>query len=416
MSQTTLHKILLVDAEPHHLGTEQHALLQQDFQILVAKDGRAALEAAKESHPDVVLSNVEVPGSDVSELCRLIRVDADLSDTPIILYGPHAEDSRRAVEALSSGADDFIETPVDAALLSAKVARHAERGACTKRQRELEAELRHDGELLRALLQNIPDAIYFKDTEGRFTRANRHVPYKGNNSPDEVIGKTDFDFFAEQHARAAFIDEQRIIRTGEPIIDKEEKEIYPDGSTTWLSTTKAPIMDENGRVTGIVGISRDITNRRMAEEALAAEKRFTQEAINALIGIFYLLDEAGNLLRWNRALESLTGYSAKELRRMSAFDLFAPEERQAVANKIAEVFVLGEANLEAFMVAKDGVRRPFLLNGKILRLSGARYMVGTGIDISERKQAEQERARLNSELQEALQEVKSLRETAQRRG
>src|SRR5918993_1352630 len=126
--------------------------------------------------------------------------------------------------------------------------------------------LRRESSLMQALMDNIPDAIYFKDTEGRFTRVNRHAPYRANMRPEDVIGKTDFDFFIEEHARAAYADEQRIIRTGRPVIDKEEKETYPDGSITWLSTTKVPTFDEAGRVTGIVGISRDITERKLAEE------------------------------------------------------------------------------------------------------------------------------------------------------
>jgi PAS domain S-box-containing protein len=153
----------------------------------------------------------------------------------------------------------------------------------TARTRAEEA-LRRESRLMQALMDNIPDAIYFKDTAGRFTRVNRHAPYRGDVSPEEVIGKTDFDFFIERHARAAYEDEQRIIRTGEPIVDKEEQEVYPDGSTTWLSTTKAPILDEGGRVTGIVGVSRDITERKRAEEArvqLAREQAARAEAETA---------------------------------------------------------------------------------------------------------------------------------------
>ncbi|MBA2647161.1 MAG: PAS domain S-box protein, partial [Pyrinomonadaceae bacterium] len=135
----------------------------------------------------------------------------------------------------------------------------------TERKRAQD-DLKRESSLMQALMDNITDAIYFKDGEGRFTRVNRHAPYRGNASPEEVIGKTDFDFFAEEHARAAYEDEQRIMRTGRPVIDKEEKETYPDGSATWLSTTKVPMFDEAGRVTGIVGISRDITERKRAEE------------------------------------------------------------------------------------------------------------------------------------------------------
>jgi PAS domain S-box-containing protein len=151
-------------------------------------------------------------------------------------------------------------------------------------RKEAQEALRRESGLLHALMNNIPDAIYFKDTEGRFTRVNQHAPYRGNKAPEEVVGKTDFDFFVEEHARAAYEDEQRVIRTGIPILDKEEKETYTDGSMTWLSTTKVPVFDDEGRVTGIVGISRDITERKRAEEArieLAREQAARTEAENA---------------------------------------------------------------------------------------------------------------------------------------
>jgi PAS domain S-box-containing protein len=151
-------------------------------------------------------------------------------------------------------------------------------------RKEAQEALRLESSLLHALMDNIPDAIYFKDAEGRFTRVNQHAPYRGNKSPEEVVGKTDFDFFAEAHARAAYEDEQRIVRTGQPLVDKEEKEVYPDGSITWLSTTKVPVFDGEGRVTGIVGISRDITERKRALEAgieLAREQAARAEAERA---------------------------------------------------------------------------------------------------------------------------------------
>jgi PAS domain S-box-containing protein len=106
-------------------------------------------------------------------------------------------------------------------------------------RKRAELALERESRLLQALLDNVPDAIYFKDTEGRFTRVNRHAPYRLNLPPEEVLGRTDFDFFVWEHARAAREDELRIVRTGEPVVDKEEREIYPDGSATWLSTKKS---------------------------------------------------------------------------------------------------------------------------------------------------------------------------------
>ncbi len=137
----------------------------------------------------------------------------------------------------------------------------------TERKRAEEA-LARESNFMQTLMDNIPDAIYFKDTESRFIRVSKHVHLKGIESPEEAIGKTDFDFFDEEHARAAYQDEQRIVQTGEPVIDKEEKETFPDGTTGWVLTTKVPIFDANGKVTGIVGASRDITERKRVEEQL----------------------------------------------------------------------------------------------------------------------------------------------------
>ena len=84
-------------------------------------------------------------------------------------------------------------------------------------------------------------------------------------------GKTDYDFFTEEHASAAFADEQLIIATGQPVIGIEEKETWPDGRTTWVSTTKMPLRDDEGKIMGIFGISRDITKHKKRELQMQAE-------------------------------------------------------------------------------------------------------------------------------------------------
>jgi len=81
-----------------------------------------------------------------------------------------------------------------------------------------------------------------------------------------MLGKTDFDFFSLAHSKAAFEDEQQVIQTGEPIIDRQEKKTWPDRPSRWLSTTKLPLVDQKGEITGTFGISRDITDRREIEE------------------------------------------------------------------------------------------------------------------------------------------------------
>ncbi len=120
--------------------------------------------------------------------------------------------------------------------------------------------------LLENLMDNMSDAIYFKDRQSRFIRVNKACAKKhGWDSPDDIVGETDFDLFSKVHAEQAFADEQQILRTGKPLSGIEERETWPDGSSTWASTTKMPLKNEAGEIIGTFGISRDITEHKEAE-------------------------------------------------------------------------------------------------------------------------------------------------------
>ncbi len=120
--------------------------------------------------------------------------------------------------------------------------------------------------LLRALMDNLPDSIYFKDSASKFTRVNRHLAeFVGLTDPGEAVGKSDCDFFSEELARLSFNDEQEIIRTGVPILGQEEREVWPDGHETWVLTTKMPLRDAEGHVVGTFGMSRDISESKKVE-------------------------------------------------------------------------------------------------------------------------------------------------------
>jgi sigma-B regulation protein RsbU (phosphoserine phosphatase) len=125
--------------------------------------------------------------------------------------------------------------------------------------------LNDTGFLLQTLMEKIPDNIYFKDTESRIIMVNKAFSKWAGLPVSDIIGKTDFDLFSDAHAGQAFEDEQRIIRTGQPMVDAEEKETWPDGRITWVSTTKMPLIDDRGKIIGTFGISRDITDHKEAE-------------------------------------------------------------------------------------------------------------------------------------------------------
>jgi PAS domain S-box-containing protein len=139
-------------------------------------------------------------------------------------------------------------------------------GRMTRDLRATEADLRRERRIMDTFMQSVPDAVYFKDVQSRFIKCSHSMAQLfGKDSPDELIGKTDFDFFSEEHARPAFEGEQQIIRTGQPIIGLPEKEVFPDGRVQWALTTKMPLHDAEGRIIGTFGISKNITALITAE-------------------------------------------------------------------------------------------------------------------------------------------------------
>jgi len=144
---------------------------------------------------------------------------------------------------------------------------------------ELDLQSSQENEALRELklacmdnLLGTPEArVYFKDLHSRFLLVSAGciaTPTPGN-AVEELIGKTDFDFYSEEHAAAAFEDEQQIIRTGEPMVGKLERETFHDRADAWVSTSKMPLRDKHGQIIGTFGITRDITAQIKAEKALA---------------------------------------------------------------------------------------------------------------------------------------------------
>ncbi len=146
-----------------------------------------------------------------------------------------------------------------------------------------EEKLTEERNSLRTLINSLPDFIYAKDTQSRFTLSNvLHAKLGGLDSPDEIIGKTDFDFYAKDIASSFFEDEQEIMRTGKPLLQKDEINTNLKGKTVRVLTSKIPLRDVNGKVTGIVGVGHDISSIIRMEKNLGEVNVKLSNALNEL--------------------------------------------------------------------------------------------------------------------------------------
>lgn len=151
-----------------------------------------------------------------------------------------------------------------------------------------EEELGVERQLLRTVIDNVPDYIYVKDRKSRFIVNNMAVAKNQGSLPAQIIGKTDFDFFPRELAQQFYDDEQRVMETGEPLISREEPNYYPlTDSWGWHLTTTVPLRDLHGEIIGIVGVSRDITSHKKMEEALReslVHQKFARQLIDSQEG------------------------------------------------------------------------------------------------------------------------------------
>jgi PAS domain S-box-containing protein len=260
-------------------------------------------------------------------------------------------------------------------------------------RRRAEEALADERDLLHALMDNSPDQIYFKDVDSRFVRINQAQARILGVDPEGAVGKTDFDFFTLDHAREAYADEHKIIRSGQPLIDKIERILRADGQFRWVSSTKAPVLGNDGRVTGTVGITRDITERQRMDEALReSEVRFRQMAENIDQAFWLIGPGKDDRIYISPAYEKIWGCSCKSWYERPGLwlDAVHPEDRERVAAKLQET-PSTDYEIEYRIVRPDGTvrwirNRAFPILDEQGRL---RRTAGFSEDITERKWAEQ---------------------------
>jgi PAS domain S-box-containing protein len=180
--------------------------------------------------------------------------------------------------------------------------------------KQAELAMAEERNLLRTLIDTIPDYIYVKDRQHRFLLSNSaHARARGYNSVDEIVNQTDFDFFPSELAEQFRAEEETIFQTGEPLIDYEQPSLSKVGGFEWASSTKVPLRNLDGDLIGLVGITRDITERKQAEQELRAYAEEVHDLYNKAPCGYHSLDANGVFTRINDTELQWLGYSRDEV-------------------------------------------------------------------------------------------------------
>ena len=277
--------------------------------------------------------------------------------------------------------------------------------------------LENERNLLRTLIDNLPDLINFKDTDGKYVLNNRaHIQFIGKSHQEDLVGKSDFDFHAPDLAQQYFADEMQVIQTGKALLEKEELAVqHNTGEKRWHLTSRFPLKDSGGTVLGVIDVSRDITERKYAsalrkraEEALReSEEQYRDLFERSPIGMYRITSD-GEILLANPALLAMLRFSSleeltKHNKESDGFRIQYPQSKfEDTLNIQKRIW-----GMESLWRRADGTTMSVRENGSVVRdeCGNIQYYEGTVEDITDRKLAEEK-------IQQRLRELTVLHEAS----
>ncbi len=260
-----------------------------------------------------------------------------------------------------------------------------------------EQNIQHERIMLRTLIDNLPDVIYVKDIEGRKLISNiADVRSIGFTSEEEVIGKTDLELFPGETGHRGHNDDMKLIRSGESIIGREENFVDASGHNRWLLTTKAPMRDNNGNITGLVGIGHDFTIRKKAEADLHQSYIFNESLLKTIPFGMDIVDETGNVLFQSDHFKRIFG---ENIAGQKCWELYRDDKKQCSDCPLFKGITIGET--EAY--ESHGVlgNRIFEINHTGMMYQGKKAMLEIFQDITDRKLSEVELIHAKNKAEES---------------
>jgi PAS domain S-box-containing protein len=307
--------VLVVDDEPRILSS-MTALLEDEYSVLTSTNAESALTLLEDEQVLVIISDQRMPGLNGDEFLAKAR---NISSATRILVTGYLDISA-LVKAVNHGQIyTYVSKPWDPIELRVAVTKAAEHCLLMK-------ELDRERNLLHALMNNMPDAIWFKDNSSRLTRVNKAAAaLLGATDPTDAVGKTVFEFLPAEQARVIHAQEREIIRQGRAEINVVQELHFKTSGSRWIATTRAPVLERSGGVAAIVGISRDVTEQKHAELALQhSEEKYRQMVETAAEGV-WICNELLQTVFVNTRMAAILGCTPESMRGRPVMD-FMPVE------------------------------------------------------------------------------------------
>jgi len=428
-------RALIVDDQPENVYFLRVLLQGHGFEVEEARHGAEALTRARRAPPDVVISDLLMPVLDGYALLREWKLDDRLRSVPFVVYTATFTGAKDERLALAMGADAFIVKPAEPEDLMTRLRSVVASGARPARvaapglppeevtllkdynevlvrklekkalelaesnrvlldeieeHRQAVAEVGRTNQLLRAVTDGTSDAVFAKDRDGRYLLYNAAAARFIGKSAEEVLGKDDRDLLGPEEAAQVMANDRRVMESNEPL--SIEETLSGGGVRRTFHTVKSPYRNERGEAIGVIGVARDMTERRRAEESLLLRDRAIRSVSQGIIIADLRLPDSPIIFA-SAGFERITGYRAEEVLGKNCRFLQGKDTDRDTVTRLREAIAERRACVvEILNYRKDGT--PFWnalsLNPVEDEVGAIRYFVGVQSDITERRKLEEQ--------------------------